>query len=156
FTVNRYSRLMRQAARRRRTCEGSLAGLGAETLSGIRTVQALGRHELHDQHFGAANRKTLGAGLHAVELRARYVPMVELCASLGTGAIVWVGAWGVLHGAWTVGVLIVALTYVQIMLRPIRLLSGLSLTFSRAAASAERVAAVFDEPLPGAGHNSTA
>jgi len=42
------------------------------------------------------------------------------------------------------------------MLRPIRLLSGLSLTFSRAAASAERVAAVFDEPLPGAGHNSTA
>src|SRR5262249_46763182 len=42
----------------------------------------------------------------------------------------------------------------QSMLRPIRLLSGLSLTFSRAAAAAERVAAVLDEPLPGAGRSS--
>jgi ABC-type multidrug transport system fused ATPase/permease subunit len=147
---------MRQGARRRRSCEGSLAGLVAETLSGIRTVQALGRHELHDRHFSAANQETLAAGLRLVELRARFVPLVELCASLGTGAIVWVGAWGVLHGAWTVGLLIVALAYVQSMLRPIRLLSGLSLTFSRAAASAERVAAVLDEPLAGAGRCSPA
>src|SRR5262249_39122064 len=44
----------------------------------------------------------------------------------------------------------------QSMLRPIRLLSGLSLTFSRAAAAAERVAAVLDEPLPGAGRGSPA
>src|SRR5262245_3617277 len=156
FTVNRYSRLMRRGARRRRSREGALAGLVAETLSGIRTVQALGRHDLRDQHFGTANQETLAAGLRLVELRARFVPLVELCASLGTGAIIRFGAWGVLHGAWTVGLLIVALTYVQSMLRPIRLLSGLSLTFSRAAAAAERVAAVLDEPLPGAGRGSPA
>src|SRR5262245_22403497 len=111
FTVNRYARPMRPGARRRPSCECSLAGLVAETLSGIRTVQAFGRHELHDQHFSAANQETSAAGLRLVELRARFTPLVELCASLGTAAIVWVGAWGVLHGAWTVGLLIVALTY---------------------------------------------
>jgi ABC-type multidrug transport system fused ATPase/permease subunit len=102
ITVNRYARLMRRGARRRRACEGSLAGLVAETLAGIRTVQALGRHELHDQHFNTANQQTLGAGLRLVELRARFVPLVELCASLGTGAMVWVGAWGycTARGRW--------------------------------------------------------
>jgi ABC-type multidrug transport system fused ATPase/permease subunit len=146
LTVSRYSRRTRQAARATRAREGALAGLVAEALAGIRTVQAFGHHELHDQRFAAANHQTLGAGLRAVELRARFTPLVQMCAALGTGAMLWIGAWGVLHGAWTVGVLLVALTYFRNLFRPVRSLSGLALTFSRAAASAERVAAVLDEP----------
>jgi ABC-type multidrug transport system fused ATPase/permease subunit len=146
----RYTRLARQAARTRRGCEGNLVGFVAETLTGIRTVHALGRHDLHDQRFGAANQSTLEAGLRAVELRARFTPLIETTAAIGAAILLWVGAWGVLAGHWTLGLLLVAMSYVRNMLKPMRSLSKLSLTLSRASASAERVAAILDIPRAGA------
>lgn len=140
----RYTRLARQAARTRRGFEGNLTGFVAETLTGIRTVHALGRHDVHDQRFAAANRSTLAAGLRAVELRARFTPLIETTAAIGAAALLWVGAWGVLEGRWSLGLLLVALSYVRNMLKPMRSLSKLSLTLSRASASAERVGAILD------------
>lgn len=142
----RYTRLSRQAAGVRRAREGSLAGLVAETLTGIRTVHALGRHDLHDQRFSESNERTLQAGLRAVELRARFVPMIEITATVGAGAVLWIGASGVMHGAWSLGTLLVAITYIRNMLKPMRSLAKLSLTMSRASASAARVSSVLAEP----------
>ncbi len=86
-----------------------LTALVTETLTGIRTVQALGREDLHDQRFAAANGATLTAGLRAVQLRACFTPLIEACAAVGTAALLWVGAWGVLHGAWSLGLLLVTI-----------------------------------------------
>jgi len=147
ITITRYMRLTREAARARRAREGALTGCVTETLSGIRTVHALGRHTLHDRRFADVNQATLAAGLRAVDLRARFTPLVEACTAGGTAALLWAGAWGVLHGAWSVGLLLVVLSYARTMLKPLRSLSQLSLTLSRGAASAERVAAVLDEPV---------
>ena len=142
----RYTRLSRQAASVRRAREGSLAGLVAETLTGIRTVHALGRHDLHDHRFSESNELTLRAGLRAVELRARFVPMIEMTAAVGAGAALWIGASGVLRGAWSLGTLLVAITYIRNMLKPMRSLAKLSLTMSRASASAARVNTILAEP----------
>jgi ATP-binding cassette subfamily B protein len=146
ITISRYTRLTRQAARSRRARESSLMGTVAETLIGIRAVHALGRHDVHDRRFAAANGQTLAAGLRAVDVRARFTPIVEVGAAVGATVLLWVGAYGVLHRAWTLGLLIVEVAYVGNLLKPIRSLSRLSLTLSNAAASAERVRAVLDEP----------
>ena len=151
-TIGRYTRLTRQAARTRRAREGRLSGFVAETLTGVRAVQALGRHDVHDRRFAAVNGDTLEAGLRAVDVRARFTPLVEVGAAIGSAALVWVGAYGVLHHSWTLGLLLVELSYSASMLKPIRSLSRLSLTLSTGAASAERVRAVLDEePLGPAG-----
>jgi ABC-type multidrug transport system fused ATPase/permease subunit len=144
----RYTRLTRSAARARREREGRLTAQVVEVLSGIRTVLALSRHDVHDEQFAEANARTLQAGLRSVDLRARFTPLVEASAAVGTATLLWVGAWGVMHGAWTLGLLLVVASYARNMLKPIRSLSSLSLSMSRAAASAERVLAVLDEPLP--------
>jgi ATP-binding cassette, subfamily B, bacterial len=145
ITIGRYTRLTRQAARSRRAKESGLMGTVAETLVGIRAVHALGRHDLHDRRFAAANGQTLAAGLRAVDVRARFTPLVEIGAALGATVLLWAGAYGVLHHAWTLGILIVEVAYVGNLLKPIRSLSRLSLTLSNGAASAERVRAVLDE-----------
>lgn len=146
LTASRYARLIRQAARSRRTAEGSLAGFVAESLQGIRTIHAFGRHELHDERFGEGNRTTLGAGLRAVELRARFTPTLEVITAVGAGVLLWVGGLGVLNQWWTVGLLVVVTSYLNDMIKPIRTLSRLSVVFSQGAASAERVAAILDQP----------
>lgn len=149
WAAARYSRLTRQAARARRRAEGALAGTASEAIAGIRTVHAMARYDVHDARFADHNRFTLAAGLRSVELRARFTPLLEACAATGTAALLWVGGYGALHGWWTLGTLVVALTYLRTMLKPIRSLSRLSLTFSQAAAAAERVREVLDRGLHG-------
>jgi ABC-type multidrug transport system fused ATPase/permease subunit len=151
ITAARYTRLTRQSARRRRAAEGRLAGFVAESLQGIRTIHAFGRHDLHDARFASDNDTALRAGLRAVELRARFTPLLEVTTAVGTAALLWVGGLGVLSGWWTVGLLVVVTSYLNDMVKPMRALSRLSITFTQGAASAERVAGILDQTLPAAG-----
>jgi ABC-type multidrug transport system fused ATPase/permease subunit len=147
-TASRYTRLTRKSARRRRAAEGRLSGLVTESLQGIRTIHAFGRQELHDERFDADNSTVLRTGLRAVELRARFTPLLEVVSAVGTAALLLVGGYGVINGWWTIGVLVVVTSYLRDMLKPMKNLSKLSLTFSQGAASAERVAAILDELQP--------
>ncbi|HZS21349.1 MAG TPA: ABC transporter ATP-binding protein, partial [Pseudonocardiaceae bacterium] len=146
FSSARYTRLTRQSARRRRTAEGEMSGFVAESLQGVRTVHAFGRHSEHDRRFAESNEKVLGAGLRAVDLRARFTPILESVSAIGTASLLFLGGYGALRGWWTVGVLVIGTSYLRDMLKPLRAMSKLALTFTNGAASAERVAAVLDSP----------
>ena len=148
FTAGRYTKLTRKSSRRRRAAEGKLSGFVAESLQGIRTVQAFGRQDLHDKRFKDGNDKVLSAGLRAVDLRARFTPILEVIAAIGTATLLFVGGYGVIYSWWSVPVLVVVTSYLKDMLKPMRNLSGLALTFTQGAASAERIAAIFDEKAP--------
>jgi ABC-type multidrug transport system fused ATPase/permease subunit len=147
----RYTRLTRQSARRQRAAEGRLAGFVAESLQGIRTIHAFGSHNLHDSRFAEDNTDTLRAGLRAVELRARFTPLLEAITAVGTAVLLWVGGLGVLNGWWTVGLLVVVTSYLRDMIKPVRGLSKLSITFTQGAASAERVADILARTPPPTG-----
>ncbi|HEV7790463.1 MAG TPA: ABC transporter ATP-binding protein [Pseudonocardia sp.] len=148
FTASRYSRLTRTSARRRRAAEGLMTGFVAESLHGIRTIHVFGRQDLHDHRFGAENSAVLETGLRAVELRARFTPLLETVAALGAAALLFVGGYGVIADWWTIGVLVVVTSYLRDMLSPMRSLSKLSLTFTQGAASAERVTAILEQDRP--------
>jgi ATP-binding cassette subfamily B protein len=147
----RYTRLTRQSARVQRAAEGRLAGVVAESLQGIRTIHAFGSHHLHDARFAQDNTDTLNAGLRAVELRARFTPLLEAITAVGTAVLMWVGGLGVLNGWWTVGLLVVVASYLRDMIKPVRGLSKLSITFTQGAASAERVADILARKPPPTG-----
>lgn len=145
-TAARYTRLTREASRQRRRAEGFLAGLAAEVLTGMRTVHATGSQAAHQSRFAQRNEATLQAGLRSVDLRARFTPLLEGAAAVGTAAVLLVGGYGALSGWWSVGLLVVVLAYLRDMLRPLRALSRLSITLTTAAASAERVSEILDQP----------
>ncbi|MCU1668188.1 MAG: hypothetical protein JWP40_1115 [Blastococcus sp.] len=147
--AKRYGRLTREAARARRAAEGRLAALTAETITGIRTVHVAGSQSVHEQEFADDNAAALAAGLRSVDLRARFTPMLEVSSACGTAGLLLVGGTGVLKGWWSPGVLVVTLAYFRDMLRPLRSMSRLSLTFTVGAASAERVAEILDVHPPG-------
>ena len=148
FTSMRYTRLTKRAARQRRKAEGAMSGMVTETLSGVRTVHALGSHEHQDREFSTRNQATLRAGLHAVELRARFTPMLELSTGIGLALLLWVGGYGALQNWWTAGLVVVVLSYLRDMLKPIRALSRMSVSLAQGAASAERINDILDVPLP--------
>jgi ABC-type multidrug transport system fused ATPase/permease subunit len=148
--ANRYSRLTRQSSKTRRAAEGKMAATVTESLNGIRTIHAFGRYSLHDQQFANNNHAALRAGLRAVDLRARFTPLLEGIAAVGTALVLFVGGVGALRQWWSVGLLTVVLAYLREMIKPIRSLSQLSITFAQGAASAERVLAILEEVPLGA------
>jgi ATP-binding cassette, subfamily B, bacterial len=146
LTALHYARLTRVLARRRRAAVGQLTGFVTESLQGIRTVHAFGSQATEDSRFGATNAQVLGLGLRRVDLSARFTPALEAVSALGTAALLVVGGFGALRGWWTVGVLVVVTTYLNNMLKPMKDLAKLAPSFNQGAASAERIAAILDEP----------
>jgi ATP-binding cassette subfamily B protein len=146
FTAIRYARLTRTTARQQRTAVGSLTGFVTESLQGIRTVHAFGSQETERERFGSTNASLLNIGLRRVDLSARFTPMLESVAAIGTALLLFVGGWGVLQNWWSVGVLVVVTSYLNNMLKPMKDLAKLSPSFTEGAASAERIGAILDQP----------
>ena len=145
-TALRFARLTRRNARRRRAAVGTLTGFVTESLQGIRTVHAFGNQQRQDELFGTTNDKVLRLGLRSVDLSARFSPVLQVVGSVGTAGVLFVGGYGALHGWWAVGILVVVTSYLKDMLSPMKTLAKLAPSFAQGAASAERIAAILDEP----------
>jgi ATP-binding cassette subfamily B protein/subfamily B ATP-binding cassette protein MsbA len=146
LTALHYARLTRVLARRRRAAVGKLTGFVTESLQGIRTIHAFGSQPTEDSRFGATNDQVLRLGLRRVDLSARFTPALEAVSALGTAVLLFVGGYGALRQWWSVGVLVVVTTYLNNMLKPMKDLAKLAPSFNQGAASAERIAAILDEP----------
>jgi ATP-binding cassette subfamily B protein len=146
LTSLRFARVTRRNARRKRAATGELTGFVTESLQGIRTVHAFGRQDLQDARFATTNDRVLQLGLRSVDLSARFSPVVQAVSALGTAAVLFLGGYGVLRGWWQVGLLVVTTTYLKNMLSPMKALAKLAPSFTQGAASAERIAAVLDQP----------
>jgi len=152
-TAMRYARLTRVTSRRRRAAVGKLTGFVTESLQGIRTTHAFGNQDLQDKQFNTTNDRVLSIGLRSVDLSARFTPALESVSAIGTAVLLFVGGYGALHGWWQVGILVVVTSYLNNMLSPMKSLAKLAPSFTQGAASAERVAAILDQPT---GHMGSA
>jgi ATP-binding cassette subfamily B protein/subfamily B ATP-binding cassette protein MsbA len=146
LTAVRYARLTRVNSRQRRAAVGDLTGFVTESLQGIRTVHAFGSQDLEDTRFGSTNSRVLSIGLRGVDLSARFTPSLESVAAIGTAVLLFVGGYGVLQNWWSVGLLVVVTSYLQNILKPMKSLAKLLPSFTQAAASAERIGAILDQP----------
>jgi ATP-binding cassette subfamily B protein len=145
LTVHRASMQMKAATRRARKWGGETSSMAAESLAGIQVLQAFTMEEESSRRFGRLSGSTLRAGLDAVRAEARFGPAVDLCGAVATAAVLWFGAQRVLSGQLSLGVMLVFLTYLGSLYKPIRALSRLSYLLSRGAASGERISAVLEE-----------
>ncbi|HEY2100051.1 MAG TPA: ABC transporter ATP-binding protein [Pseudonocardia sp.] len=146
ITALHFARLTRRNARRKRAASGDLTGFVTESLQGIRTTHAFGNQARQDELFGTSNEKLLRLGLISVDLSARFSPALQTVSALGTAGVLYVGGYGALHGWWQVGILVVVTTYLKNMLSPMKTLAKLAPSFTQGAASAERIAAILDQP----------
>ncbi len=151
----RYTTRIKGASRRARRKEGLLAARTGEVLGAIRVVQAFTREDEEDRRFNEESSETLAANLEAIRLQAQFSPLIDVLAGLGVAIVLFVGAHQVISGRLSLGLLLVFISYIGSLYKPMRQLSKLSYVTSRGVASAERVAEVLDSEmditdLPGA------
>jgi ABC-type multidrug transport system fused ATPase/permease subunit len=151
----RYTRQIKDAARRARNADARIAMHANETLTAVHSVQAYSREEFEDDRFAAHNDESLEASLDSVRLRSVFTPLVDMVSLGGTVLVTYVGVHRVLNGTMTLGLLLVFLSYLKSLYRPMRALSKMTYTVSRGTTSAERVEEVLHlndrlEARPGA------
>jgi len=142
--VYRYTGRIKKASRAVRKQEGELLSVVEEVLTSIRVVKAFAREDYEQTRFEAESLANVEAGLEARTLKARLAPVVEVIVATGTCLVLWYGARLAMAGALSAGVLIVFLIYLGKMYKPMRDLSKMTDTVSKAMVGYERLQEVLD------------
>ncbi len=135
----RLNQKIKATARSQRQVEGKLVSRLNEVLSSIALVQAFGREEFEESRFAAESALNLDIGLKNARVAAAVSKATGLVMALGTAGTVFVGAGLALDSKITPGDLLIFVTYVKNLYKPVRDIGKLWAKFSRAQASAERI-----------------
>jgi ABC-type multidrug transport system fused ATPase/permease subunit len=125
---------------------GELTTVVEEATAGVRVVKAFGREDQQARRLEVEANSILHQNLEAARIRAFYVPLLAILPQLCLAAILWYGGRLVIDGQITLGALVAFNSYLLLLAWP---LQGLGMLFGfaqRAAASAERVFEVLDQP----------
>jgi ATP-binding cassette subfamily B protein len=144
LVVYSYTRRIKSASRTVRKQEGLLLSIVAEVLTSIRVVKAFAREDYEQERFDAESVANVEAGLQARSIKAKLAPLVEVIVAIGTCLVLWYGARLAMAGQLSAGVLIVFLMYLGNMYKPMRDLSKMTDTVSKATVGYERIREVLD------------
>ena len=134
-----YSRRIKEASRAVKKKESELMSGVAEVLTSIQVVQAFAREDYEDRRFSSESRQNVEAGLEARSIKAKLSPLVDVFVAVGTCLVLGYGVVLVRRGDLTTGVLIVFLMYLKKTYKPLKDLSKMANTLSKASVSFDRV-----------------
>lgn len=144
LVVYYYTRRIKKASRTVRKKESELLSLVEEVLTSIRVVKAFAREGYEQKRFESESLENVEAGLQARSVKAKLAPVVTIIVAIGTCLVLWYGARLALVAQLTIGTLIVFLLYLGKMYKPMRDLSKMTDTVSKAMVGYERIQEVLE------------
>ena len=120
----------------------------AESVNGVRVVQAFSRQERNYKTFKEyVNRYFYETSLDAAKVASVFTPVVDILGAVATSLVVYVGGTAVLGESITPGVLIAFVLYVDRFFEPIRDLSRRFDTLQSTMAGGERILELLNTPV---------
>lgn len=145
LVTSRRSKQITRVARKNRRREGAIAATASESLTAIKTVQALSAHDNFERRFTAHNNASMRQGAKVAKMSAALERSVDLMIAVATAVALWFGANLVMTSALSPGELLVFLFYFKRGFRPMRDYAKYSARLAKAAAAAERVTEILDQ-----------
>lgn len=149
------SKKIREVAQKQRKQEGAMAASVAESISAIRTVQALSLEGKFSDAFSANSDRTSLSDVKGKRLSAALERSVDVLIALATGLVLWFGTRMVLDRQLSAGELLVFLAYLKSAYRPVQDFAKYTARLGKASAAGERVIDLLERvpdvrDLPGA------
>lgn len=135
-------RKIKASARQQREREGIVASRIYDVLSSLQIVRAFAREKLEQERFEREGASTLAEGIRTARMEAAATRSVELISSAGLCAVVLFGSLQVVRGRILPGDVLIFTAYLTSMYKPLRTLARISSQYSKAMASAERIAEI--------------
>lgn len=137
-------RRIRKLARARREIDSRIQSHLQQTLSGIQVVQAFGQEEREQEQFRAYTDEALAMQRRNALLTSLGGLWTGLITTAGTGLILLLGSYEVLHGKLTLGGLLVFVSYLNALNSRFTILAGTYTNLQNAGAQADRAIEVLD------------
>jgi len=138
-------RKARGIARQQRKKEERIASRISEVMSSVPLVQAFAREQYEEERFGTESAAYLEESIRNDRIEGAAARAVEVISAAGTCVVVLFGSLAILRGELTIGLVLVFVSYLNGMYRPIRNLAKLSTQLSKATVSAGRIAEILDK-----------
>ncbi len=135
-----FSGKVARLTKRKREKESDVASLVQETVASKEVVQAFAREEQEKKRFAEETGESLEATLQAVRVSKGFGRLVDMFTAIGTAMVVYIGAQRAIAGYITPGALIVFVSYLRDLYRPVGGFSELIMDFSGSLVCGERVA----------------
>lgn len=143
----RFRRVARENYRKVRQAIGWVNAVLAETVQGVKVIQAFAREERNDTLFREGpSTHALKTSLEAARVAAIFFPSVDFLNTLATAIVVYVGGQAALGERITPGILVAFVLYIDRLFDPIRSLSQRYDQFQSAMAAGERIFNLLDTP----------
>jgi ATP-binding cassette subfamily B protein len=146
-----YFRQVRHVFKGVEKAESELTGVVQENLTGIRVVRAFSRHDYERAKFAQPNADYRDRSLHMLRLMAWYWSISDLVALSQIALTLLVGAHWVATGEITVGMLFAFLSFLSIMLWPVRQLGRILTELGKTIVALTRIHEILlvaPEPAP--------
>jgi len=125
---------------------GVLTSVVTDNLNGFKTVRALSIEDYEIEKFSNENNKFLNLNLNAAKIRAIYGNLSQLVLGGSLAAIVYFGGTAVVAGTLSIGELTAFISYMMLLMWPMRALGFIISSLQRGLAAASRVFAIIDQP----------
>lgn len=127
-----------------------LVAVVRENITGVRVIKALSKTRYEKNRFAGVNEEVSSKELKAGTVMAATNPSMNLVFNIGLTLVIIVGAFRVNSGASLPGKIVAFLSYFAIMLHAVMAITRIFVVYSRAFASAGRIAQVLEtaEDLP--------
>jgi ATP-binding cassette subfamily B protein len=139
FVVFRLTGRIKKAAREVKKRESDLASVVQESITSVRVVKAFSGEDYEEDRLDRQSLAGVEAALRARSFKARLSPLVDIIVATGTCLVLLVGSRLVINGELTAGGLVVFIAYLSRLYKPIKDLSKMTDTLSKAAVAFERI-----------------
>lgn len=133
-----------ELTRKKRDKESDVASLVQETVTSKEVVQAFAREEQEKKRFAEEIGESLDASLETMRVSKGFGRTVEVIIAIGTALVVYLGARRAIAGYITPGDLIVFISYLRDLYKPVGGLSELIIDFSGSLVCGKRVAELLE------------
>ncbi|HWC37098.1 MAG TPA: ABC transporter ATP-binding protein [Acidimicrobiales bacterium] len=110
-----------------------------ETVVGVRVVKGFGAESIQAAKLGSRVDRVFDRAVLLGRMRASFMPLLDFLPAMGLVAVLWYGGHQVLSGHLSVGELVAFMTYILMLIAPLRMLGMIIAMAQRAVASATRI-----------------
>lgn len=143
----RAAKLVGSYTRKQRKQESRIAQSVHELIGEMRVFAAYGNPNVEDEHFASVNRSSFRSDVKSRKVRARLSGATEFSLGVSICLVLGIGALEILEGRMSAGELLVFVSYLRTLFKPIRSITTLVGRTGKALACAERVVDLLETPI---------
>lgn len=143
-----FSSRIKTESRRQRRKEGLLADAVHESMTGIGLTKIFAQEKKQEKRFSKGVDSDVRAGLRIRRLEATFSRTVEVIVALGMCLVLWFGVKRALAQELSAGDLLIFISYMRQLYRPVRDTARLSTRTAKAVVSAQRIIEVLELKAP--------